>query len=308
MKNSHLQLIDIMIDKNEAGRTHQGESVLLHRQSSLQAVEQVRVDKVKELRQLQKKRQGQGGEWFNQYQNYEMATKQAFEIVQRIDVEQLSAQAEGHGVERLSYRPTSFFFDGLDKLLGRTPEALTRQEMMREHLKSKDSHVPFGDPVYGTRTCSAIEWHFVVNPEPDQLKRLAKEFGDEQLLWDEQKGQPAWPQDCFSKLDRTDRRFNYRRRPLGLQTFDPVVHQINDELKRSQVDPLSPEEVIALRLRTGPMWHKYNAVLRSASNAKNSTAQQLCQGNQYTTTLYLLNSAIYKLSKVLPDIQTVWRG
>jgi hypothetical protein len=51
-------------------------------------------------------------------------------------------------------------------------------------------------------------------------------------------------------------------------------------------------------IRPGPMFHKYNAVLRGFPKA----AVDGLGGNKYTTTLYLVVSAIIKLSRcVIPS-------
>lgn len=56
---------------------------------------------------------------------------------------------------------------------------------------------------------------------------------------------------------------------------------------------LREEEVIALLLYTGPMFKKYNAVLRGFPQ---DTYEALL-GNTYTTTIYCIVSGVIKLSK-----------
>lgn len=65
-------------------------------------------------------------------------------------------------------------------------------------------------------------------------------------------------------------------------------------------------EVLALLLYTGPMFAKYNAVLRGFPQG----AVDALQGNKYTTTIYCIVSGIIKLSKVmtLPEARKVYRG
>ena len=69
---------------------------------------------------------------------------------------------------------------------------------------------------------------------------------------------------------------------------------------------LRKEEIVALILYTGPMFVKYNAVLRGFPEA----AVEALKGNKYTTTIYCIVSGIIKLSKVmkLPDDRVVYRG
>ena len=66
-----------------------------------------------------------------------------------------------------------------------------------------------------------------------------------------------------------------------------------------------------LYLRVGPLFEKYNAILRSRGDERNEWAAArftaLCAGNKYTTTLFVLNSAIVKLAK-LTVADKVYRG
>uniref|UniRef100_A0A7S0W5B3 NAD(P)(+)--arginine ADP-ribosyltransferase n=1 Tax=Hemiselmis tepida TaxID=464990 RepID=A0A7S0W5B3_9CRYP len=66
------------------------------------------------------------------------------------------------------------------------------------------------------------------------------------------------------------------------------------------------EEVLALQLYTGPMYCKYNAVLRNFPESM----VKLMHGNKYTTTIHCIVSGIIKLSKSmkLPEDRKVYRG
>lgn len=83
-------------------------------------------------------------------------------------------------------------------------------------------------------------------------------------------------------------------------------------LKELMEHPLSveaglvKEELIAMMLYTGPLFVKYNAVLRDFPKA----SVDALKGNTYTTTIYCIVSGIIKLSKVmrLPDNRMVYRG
>ena len=73
---------------------------------------------------------------------------------------------------------------------------------------------------------------------------------------------------------------------------------------------MSEDELIGTRLYTGPCFVKYNAVLRGVrSKCSIQFARWFasCKGNQYTTTLHIMNSGIGKLSK-LTVAQRVYRG
>ena len=57
------------------------------------------------------------------------------------------------------------------------------------------------------------------------------------------------------------------------------------------------------------MFEKYNAVLRSKNGVPplKKRFDELCRGNEYTTTIHALSSALVKLGK-LTKAQTVYRG
>ena len=65
----------------------------------------------------------------------------------------------------------------------------------------------------------------------------------------------------------------------------------------------------AVRAQTGPMYMKYNAVLRAKSGDAFLIKQyrDLCIGNNYVSTIHAINSAVIKLSK-LTTAGRVYRG
>ena len=89
----------------------------------------------------------------------------------------------------------------------------------------------------------------------------------------------------------------------------------NEQLEEIDMGKLCMQEFHAARLYTGPMFTKYNAVLRGLGESgllKSGTAlkewmTKLCNDNRYVTTLHCINSAIVKLSR-LAKPQTVYRG
>ena len=64
-----------------------------------------------------------------------------------------------------------------------------------------------------------------------------------------------------------------------------------------------------MRLYTGPMYIKYNTVLRSKSRDQHmiKAARELTKGNGYPTTIHAINSFVLKLSK-LTKATKVYRG
>ena len=83
----------------------------------------------------------------------------------------------------------------------------------------------------------------------------------------------------------------------------------NSRLRKEGHNELIEEEVLAGRLYTGPMYQKYNAVLRSKSKVPFlvGQAKELTKGNDYVTTIHAINSCVLKLSK-LTKAGNVWRG
>ena len=88
------------------------------------------------------------------------------------------------------------------------------------------------------------------------------------------------------------------------------VARLNVQLAELKQPTLWLEEAIGARLYTGPMYVKYNAVLRgweSAVRPLEAAFEQLCMGNAYVTTLNVINSCVVKLS-VLTKAECVYRG
>ena len=95
------------------------------------------------------------------------------------------------------------------------------------------------------------------------------------------------------------------KRLKGCQSYtemEPKLNKKNEELQHHGYEPVGREEFVAARLYTGPMYVKYNVVLRGLNDAPGGKQaeefQDVCCGNNYTTTLHLINSAVVKLSKL----------
>lgn len=65
--------------------------------------------------------------------------------------------------------------------------------------------------------------------------------------------------------------------------------------------------LIALRLYTGPVFFKYNSILRFAK-VNEPKLFALCRSNRYSTTLHAINSAIVKMGKISSGSNVVYRG
>jgi len=159
--------------------------------------------------------------------------------------------------------------------------------MRREHCGSADSDSKFQNRNYGIGTTSRIEWWFVVDPSATQLAALELE---------------RWPSEDPALC-------SHPRSPRPLDSFQAEVKAINERLRAERCANVLREELIAARGYTGPMFEKYNTVLRAKTGAAflEQRCAELCRGNEYTTTIHALSSALVKLGK-LTKAQTVYRG
>ena len=106
------------------------------------------------------------------------------------------------------------------------------------------------------------------------------------------------------------------RKPKPPSEFALKLDARNEQLEEIDIGKLCMQEFHAARLYTGPMFMKYNAVLRGLGEERlpNVTSKvlfekmkKLCGDSRYVTTLHCINSAIVKLSR-LAKPQTVYRG
>ena len=186
----------------------------------------------------------------------------------------------------MAFASTAEFFGGLETLIG-SPTMVhgsIMTSMDHEHLQRDDSHREFTS-TNGVATTSALEWEFVASPV------AGKNYP-----------QRARPADASGEPLRL-------RAPLTWEALMARMRTKSDELERNGHLPLLIEEVVAVRLYTGPMYEKMNASLRAKSgNAHLMTRwQELCGSNSYVTTIHACSSAVVKLSKLLRAC-AVYRG
>ena len=83
----------------------------------------------------------------------------------------------------------------------------------------------------------------------------------------------------------------------------------NERLRSGGHSEMILEELVAGRLYTGPMYFKYNTVLRAKTRDPQMVriAKELTKGNGYATSIHAINSCVIKLSK-LTKAGKVWRG
>ena len=92
------------------------------------------------------------------------------------------------------------------------------------------------------------------------------------------------------------------RSPMGLDELRRRLGEVNARLDKLNEPALLLEEGIGGRLYTGPMFVKYNDLLRGFGRHLAG-----CKGNRYVTTTHVINSAIVKASK-LTMATKVYRG
>ena len=139
----------------------------------------------------------------------------------------------------------------------------------------------------------------------------------------------AWPSEDVSKLGGFP-----GRSPKSLVDMQSAMEEKNKRLICLKEAPLKEEELIGGRLYTGPLFTKYNSVLRGVDSTSDFLQTQfisLCcakevgerfeksdksstdfsaakaHANLYTSTLHAINSTIVKMSK-LTRAATVYRG
>jgi hypothetical protein len=166
--------------------------------------------------------------------------------------------------------PVSEKFDaGVEGLIGRA-DPNTRRAIRAEHCLSDDSHDEFSTSNTGLTTTSWREYWIVVQEEDEQV-----------------------PEGKLPEVDAADHR---------------SIKSIGELMKEEMVSEamLCFEEVLALRLYSGPMFMKYNTILREFP----VDLLKQFKGNRYTTTIHLILSAILKLSRVqpIPKERLVYRG
>ena len=170
------------------------------------------------------------------------------------------------------------FYRGPEALIG-VPNPRIALGMNAEHCQRSNADVYFTADNYNVTTSPRIEWEFVNRPKkgfeyPHTPKDRSK--------W---KGGNAWLGNC------------------GREPQDIRELQNKPEARRAA---LRREEVIALRLYTGPMFVLYNAALRSFPEKH----VEALRGNRYETTIFTIASGITKLSKVtgIPPGRRLFRG
>ena len=195
----------------------------------------------------------------------------------------------------MQFGSLSTYLQGLEALIGQ-PSPNFVEAMAREHCQEVDSTALFTTSNYEMTTTSATEWWFVYDPDEGlQVLGINGWPVEQKLLAAKARGQELAGAEV--------------RKPVQVSVLRRRGKRICEKLKTLAVAPLLDAEIIGARLYTGPMFEKYNSVLRRFTQAPFlvETFNRLCAGNTYTTTIHAINSALVKLSKVT-TAGTVYRG
>ena len=160
------------------------------------------------------------------------------------------------GAGSLSFGEMENFLGGLERFLG-APEPDLDEAMRSDHCKQKDSHLLFQAGSYGIATTSATEYSFVRSPEA--FVPAVQPAGDPTpAIGAEVRGFGAWPKEEKAKLTEKAR----PREPKAIGEFQGRINEISSQLQDLDVAAFKDVEFWGARLYTGPMYAKYNAVLR----------------------------------------------
>ena len=236
--------------------------------------------------------------------------------------EDLNKKFSQAGAYMLKHLSIADFFKGLEGRIGSPSPGsidMVLETMKIEHTVGTTHGVEpretFVTSNYGVTTSSAQEWTFVAGdegpflPSPDDF--------------------PAETKNCSLEIDGEVR--NVMRTRMSLKELEAVMDVKNKELAKGEESLLIFPEVVGARLYTGPLFFKYNAVLRGLDSEtemlRDSMVELCCPKavsdayrakkigydeakaslNPYTTTLHVINSAIVKVGK-LTYASTVYRG
>ena len=118
----------------------------------------------------------------------------------------------------------------------------------------------------------------------------------------------SWPQHARTALE-ADEAEEFQRKPVAPTEFEAAIEDVNARLREQSFESLTMDEFYGGRLYTGPLYVKYNAVLRALTKVPFlvGKCQKLTQGNLYTTTIHVINSCILKLGRLMHPAR-VYRG
>ena len=158
-----------------------------------------------------------------------------------------NADSKFAGAIELSYGGLDTFFGGLEGQVG-APDPKVYAAMEAEHTKKADAKLKFVTGNYGVTTSSEIEWWFVIDTTRERLARLRLE---------------QWPAEGDNKLPE----LRHRRRPVPLAKVEKERDRVNERLRTIEQPEMTRFELVAGRAYTGPLFVKYNPVLRGGNGS-----------------------------------------
>ena len=181
----------------------------------------------------------------------------------------------------LRYSTLDTFYGGLESKIG-APKPHVAAAMEHEHTGRADSDEHFQTSNYLITTSPRVEWEFVACPEDFPTR--------------------DWPRETRVHCAKEAPSY-HPRSPLLREERERRLAAVNGRLEAMREPTLMPIEMSGGRMYTGPMYFKYNTVLRGQP----PEVLSVCHGNTYTTSLHVINSCIVKTSK-LTQCTKVFRG
>ena len=166
------------------------------------------------------------------------------------------------GAALLTYGDLNTFFGGLEAMVG-APLPRVREAMAAEHIRQPDSRLEFTAENYGTTTTSATEWAFVAEPEsrPHDKWPVEAKLVPKLVLTLQPDGSKSEPLRVRFAIFAHEHR-KCRRAPMSIPMLRWRVAERGVRLLAQREPALTLEEAFGARLYTGPLFVKYNAVLR----------------------------------------------
>jgi hypothetical protein len=141
------------------------------------------------------------------------------------------------------------------------PLPRVREAMAAEHTNQPDSRLEFTAENYGTTTTSATEWAFVAEPEKHDKWPVEAKLVPKLVLTLKPDGSKSEPLGVRIEIVAPEHR-KPRRAPMSIIKLRWRVAERGVRLQAQGEPALTLEEAFGARLYTGPLFVKYNAVLR----------------------------------------------
>jgi hypothetical protein len=179
--------------------------------------------------------------------------------------EQLQAKFMQDGAGLLAYGDLNTFFGGLEAVVG-APLPRVRETMATEHTQQPDSRLEFTTKNYVVTTTSETEWKFVA--EPSSRPHDAWPVEAKLVLARKPGGSKSARLGERIAIVANEHQKRRRRAPMPIAELERHVEEQSARLLEQREPALTLEEAFGARLYTGPLYVKYNAVLRGLSAAR----------------------------------------